>query len=251
MKNLYGWKWQDYEELCSTNDEACKQSLTADGGPFVITARRQTQGRGRRGRTWSSLEGNLFMSLALPLPPEKWHEVVFVVSLSLLQTVAALAPGLNLRLKWPNDVLLNGGKLSGILLEKGEAGYLIIGIGVNLSAAPQISGLIYPTICLKDVGLEVDRQTFLAAFLRQFNAGMELWRREGFASIRDKWLENVKGLDQQINVTTEKETKTGIFRGLSENGMLLLEQDGNLIKICAGDVFYLSRQKEKTERYHN
>lgn len=150
-----------------------------------------------------------------------------------------MAPQADVKLKWPNDVLVNGAKISGILLEKGEGEYIIAGIGVNIIAAPgAASGLLYQATSLKEAGIETDRVSFLKAYLKRLNGFLELWEHQGFVAVRDLWLQNARGLGTEITVTTEKEVKRGIFRGVDDDGLLLLEEAGHLTKIYAGDVFY-------------
>lgn len=233
------WWWQDYDELGSTNDEAARLSATPPAPFYVVTARRQTAGRGRRGRKWVAADGNLFMSLALPLEMKDFGALVFIVSLALLETIKFFDGKAEVKLKWPNDVLLNNHKISGILLEKAERDYIITGIGVNIISAPPVSDqLLYQASCLADAGIKVSRTDFLCAYLKHFNRRIALWKTEGFAAIRELWLQNVKGLNEQIIVNMPDRSKNGIFRGVDANGMLLLECDDKIEKIYAGDVFY-------------
>ena len=125
MPDMKDWKWIDLPETGSTNDEARKYSAVAGGGKFVITAVRQNNGRGRRGRSWVGMEGNLFMSLGIEVPLAWPGQLIFIVTLALAQSILKLSPAEDVRIKWPNDVLVRGCKISGILLEKGEGGYVI------------------------------------------------------------------------------------------------------------------------------
>lgn len=239
MQQITNWHWQDYPEVESTNDTARELSHNPPQTKFVVSAEKQTHGRGRRGRSWSGVVGNLFMSLALPLEPRLMGQLVFVVSLSLFQALKEIAPSAPLKLKWPNDILLNNRKISGILLEKGAGMYIITGIGVNICAAPASeAGVLYPAASLKEYGIETNRFEVLQSYLRWFEQYFELWQMQGFAPIREKWLQNVKGLHQEIIVNLETESKHGIFEGIDEQGLLLLRTGGEIQKIYAGDVFY-------------
>lgn len=239
METICGWQWSDYDILSSTNDKAKDMSKNASAERFVVTAKQQTKGRGRRGRQWISREGNLFMSLALPLPIAKAGELIFVVSLALLETIRQMKPNIDINLKWPNDVLVNGGKISGILLEKAEGEYIIIGIGVNIVASPKLDGnLLYQAQSLSDAGVAADRISFMKAYLLQFNRNFSLWQEEGFAPLQEQWLKNACRLNETIQVRTEKNVREGIFRGVDDQGMLLLEEQGIINKIYAGDVFF-------------
>lgn len=239
MELIKDWQWQDYEELGSTNDQAKLLTKDAKGHKYVITAQKQNSGRGRRGKSWIGISGNLFMSLGLETELRDFGRMIFVVSLSLLETIRSFSPDVDIKLKWPNDVLVNSRKVSGILLEKGEGDYLVIGIGVNIVAAPQIEGLIYPTVSLEEAGIKTDRITVLKKYIEIFDANRQAWKDSGFEVIRRRWLAEVKGLRSEIKVHTEKEDKTGIFSGIDENGMLLLDVNGKIEKIYAGDIFYL------------
>lgn len=155
MTELNGWYWQDKAETGSTNDDVFQLSQNPPAPKFVITAVRQNAGRGRRGRSWIGLDGNLFMSLGVREELKDLGQLVFVVSLSLAEVIAGL--GADVKIKWPNDVLVGGAKISGILLEKAENEYITIGIGVNINAAPQLDTLLYRSTSLKDNGIVIDR----------------------------------------------------------------------------------------------
>lgn len=238
------WFWQDLPSVGSTNDAAAALSFNPPAEKFVVSARVQTAGRGRRGRSWLSLEGNLFMSLALPGSLQDLNFLPFVVSLALLQTIKELAPKADVCLKWPNDVLLGGAKVSGILLEKPENEYIVIGIGVNINAAPGADKkLLYPVAGLKDCGIEIDRCSFLKRYLHRFDETYALLHAQGFAAVREHWLRYAGNLGGEITVNLENSVLHGIFKGLDASGALLLEQGREIKKIYAGDVFI----KRKTE----
>lgn len=243
MQQIGQWLWIDKEEVGSTNDEALALSREVKSGNYVVTAKRQNNGRGRRGRSWVGYDGNLFMSFLQPVELAKIGQIVFVVSLSLFESLQEFFPSIDIKLKWPNDVLVEGNKISGILLEKGEGDYLISGIGVNLVGAPKLEGVLYPATSLKDKGYEVDRLTLFKKYVEIYDKNCNLWQKQGFAPIREKWLKNVKGLGEEIEVHTDKENKLGIFKDIDENGVLLLERKNGLEKIYAGDIFYIDKKK--------
>lgn len=237
MANLENWDWIDYKEIGSTNDAVRLLTNDTKGHRYVVTTKTQTGGRGRRGRSWVGLEGNLFMSQAVEIDLKNMGPVVFIVSLSLLEAIRKISPHIDIKLKWPNDVLVNSCKVSGILLEKGEGDYLIIGMGVNVKASPQIEGLIYPATSLNEAGIETTRLTVLKEYLQRFNANWQSWQEQGFVEIKQRWLADAKSLGEEIIVHTETEDKVGIFSGLDDNGILLLESGGKIEKIYAGDIF--------------
>ena len=228
------WKIFHYNKVTSTNDVALEQSRAADG-KFVIVADTQTAGRGRRGRVWHSLKANLFFSAVLPYPIQQCGALVILSSLSILQTIRTLCPTANVSLKWPNDVLLNGAKVSGILLEKGEKDYVIIGIGVNISQYPDSTQMLYPTTSLADAGIQTDNNTFLNLFLQTLDKNIAI---NHISTIRQQWLQYAKGLNENIIVHQEKGNIRGVFIGIDEDANLLLNTEKGLQKIMVGDVFY-------------
>lgn len=242
MKQIINWQWYDFAELGSTNDEAKILSAKLKSQPFVVTAAAQTNGRGRRGRNWISLSGNLFMSLGLECELKDLGALTFITSLAILDVIKDLNPSSDVKLKWPNDVLLNEHKVSGILMEKGEGKYLIIGVGVNITAAPKVEGLIYPTICLAEANIKTDKNIFLEKYLQVFNYHLADWKINGFKVIKDKWLLNAKGLGENINIHMENCDKKGKFFGVDDNATLLLETSQGVEKIYAGDVFYIGKK---------
>ena len=225
---LENWLWIDYDEVGSTNDIA----PTYIQDKVVVTALRQTNGRGRRGRTWLSQEGNLMMSQIFK-PAQPMAQIVFGTSLALAETVAELTTGLKINIKWPNDLLIDGQKLCGILIETASDGRVIIGTGVNLTFSPDSSEVIYPTTNLKRLGFEISREAFLRAYLRQFDKILALPE----AKVSDLWLQYAYRLGQKISVTQGNKTQIGVFKGIDEQGFLLLEQEKETKRISVGDVF--------------
>lgn len=229
----------------STNDEAMAQLRAGTRTPFVVTAREQTGGRGRHGRIWASPPGNLYMSLALrdPAPPACAPQLGFVAGVALAETLRPrVQGGSRLRLKWPNDVLHNGAKLAGTLLESatlpGGGFGCVIGIGVNCNSHP--SNLSYAATDLAAVGGEnADPDVVLKAFLRRFDVQLKRWSSGAdFAAIRRAWLGFAAGLGEPITVTTSRCRLDGIFRDLDATGRLLLDTAAGEIAIDAGDVFF-------------
>src|SRR5260370_38384203 len=190
-----GYRLKRCEVVGSSNDEA--KALARVGAPegALVGAGTQTAGRGRRGRAWASPPGNLYLSLILR--PDgaaaQAAQLGFVAALGLGDALAALAgPGLDLRYKWPNDIVADGRKLAGILLESetsasGSVDFVVLGIGVNLIAAP--SGTEFPATSLAEEGIAgVSPAALLEAFTRHFDAWARRWRAAGFAPVREAWL---------------------------------------------------------------
>jgi BirA family transcriptional regulator, biotin operon repressor / biotin---[acetyl-CoA-carboxylase] ligase len=237
-----------YDRLASTNDEA--KRLARDGAEegTIVWAREQSAGRGRRGRQWIGIPGNLFVSFILrpPCPPAAASQLGFVAALALGDAIGASAPPLAaLRCKWPNDVLLNGGKFAGILLESETRlsetlDWVVLGVGVNVVAHP--SGAEYPTTSLRDEGCcDLDAASLLESFACSFLGWYETWRDDGFAPIRAAWLPRASGIGDEITVRLDRESIAGRFVGIDADGALALETVAGSCRIAAGDVFPANR----------
>lgn len=232
-----------HERIASTSDEA--KSLAAAGAPAgtLVWARAQSAGRGRHGRNWISPAGNLYASLILrpSAPAATAAQLGFVAALAVGDGCLALAPEAAISLKWPNDVLLAGRKLAGLLLESQSRGddtldWLVLGVGVNLATYPV--EVEYPATALAVTGADADAETMLGALATSFLAWYERWREgPGFATIRTEWLARAQGLNQPIRVRLTGETREGVFAGLDIDGALLLDTGTGRQRIAAGEVF--------------
>lgn len=231
------WKVLNFKELQSTNDTALEYAHNTKEN-LVIKAEKQTHGRGRRGRSWSGCEGNLFFSLLLEFDIKNLGILVIIASYSLLQSIKQLKAKTNVCLKWPNDVLINGAKVSGILLEKAEGNYIVVGIGVNVAQSPKDKEILYPTVSLKEAGIDISCDDFLKLYLKNFTDNINLYDASKNDQLRELWIANAKGIGKKITVEQSNETLSGIFQGIDENACLILENDGKVRKILAGDVFY-------------
>lgn len=223
----------------STNDDAIIYSERAEHKKFVVLAEQQTQGRGRRGRNWIGENGNLFASLGIVYPLNRCGDLAFIASLAVAQTILDLSPKEDIKIKWPNDVLVRNHKISGILIEKGANDYLIVGIGVNISSAPSLDNTAYKATSLQDIYISIGCSDFLESLLNNFDLLMEENIRHGFAPIRNKWLKYAAAIGKEIKIMQEQTTKKGIFSGIDDNGRLLLQTDDKIEKISAGDVFII------------
>lgn len=237
-----------YDQLASTNDEA--KRLARDGAEegTIVWTREQTAGRGRRGRQWVGIPGNLFVSFILrpKSPPAVASQLGFVAALSLADAVGASAPPLaELRCKWPNDVLFNGRKFAGILLESetrlSEAlDWVVLGIGVNVVAHP--SATEYETTSLREEGChDLDAAGLLGSLAESFHGWYEIWCSAGFAPIRAAWLPRATGIGDEITVRLDRESIAGRFVGIDGDGALALETSAGSRRIAAGDVFPANR----------
>lgn len=235
-----------FDSIDSTNDEVRRRVAAGQTGPLWIAARRQVAGRGRRGRGWSSEPGNLAATLltAVPGGPADAALYSFVAALAVADTLDTLAPRQSVALKWPNDVLLNGRKACGILLESlgraAEGGtVLAAGIGLNLAHHPAPAGANWPpTSILAETGEAPEFGRALAELVRAMDRRVTQRTDGGFAATRSDWLDRAIGLGQEIRVRLPKRSLTGRFAGLDRTGALVLEQDTGRRLIAAGDVFF-------------
>ena len=230
----------------STNDEAKRLARDGAGEGMIVWAMTQTAGRGRRGRLWVSPPGNLYFSLVLrpQCRVADAAQLGFVAAVALTVAIGELAPNIELRCKWPNDLLANGKKISGILLETemiagDRPDFVVIGIGVNLAASPR--DVAYPATSLADEGVTgVVPEVALTGFVEHFAEWLALWREDGFDPIREAWLEQAAGLGEPTQVRLEHETLAGRFVDLDNDGALLLGMPSGNRRIAAGEIFQVT-----------
>ena len=230
-----GWTLVALDSVGSTNDEAAR--LADAGAPegTVVWSREQTGGRGRRGRHWASPVGNLYTSTILrpDCAAGRAAELGFVAALAVADIVPAGHP---LRVKWPNDVLVDGGKVAGILRESaigqtGQVQHVVAGIGVNVGFAPQLPEMRYPGAAL---GGSVE--TALEKLAAALSARLAEWRREGFATVRAAWLAKAGPIGTEVDVKLGEELVRGRFAGLDREGALLLDTAAGPRKIVSGEL---------------
>ncbi len=239
-----GYRLHFHETIGSTNDEAKRLARLGAPEGTLVWATEQTAGRGRRGWRWASPPGNLYCSLLLRPggAPGRAAQLGFVAALALGEALDRLTgTALALRFKWPNDLLANGSKLAGILLESetapgGSIDFVAIGTGVNLVSGPHAAE--YPATSLAAEGLAtLTPGPLLEVFVRRFDRWAARWREEGFAPVREAWLARATGVGKAILVRLERTTLAGRFVDLDENGALLLDGADGRRRVAAGDVF--------------
>lgn len=238
------------DSVDSTLNEAARIAPRAMG-PVWIMARRQTAARGRRGRAWSAPEGNLSATLLLRPGGDPAQAALrsFVAALALYDAVAEITGRTDgLSLKWPNDVLLNGGKLAGILLESSGAvgqgiAALSIGIGVNLVAAPPASDVearaLRPVSVAGETGLEIAPEEFLEVLANAYDRHERAFRDYGFEPIRTAWLARAARLGEVITARLSNEEVSGTFETVDAGGNLVMVLAGGAKRhIPAADIFF-------------
>lgn len=244
-----GFRHEALGEVSSTNLTCLERAREGDPGNLWITAERQSTGKGSRGRGWVSEEGNLYSSLLLkePGPAGGLHTLTFVASLAIRDCLLALngAGLLHVTLKWPNDVLVNGGKIAGILLESHVLGgnrYVIIGIGINVAHHPDKT--LHPATSLKREGIDISLEALLQHLARAMSDRLEQWNGgQGIAKIRSDWIAAAQGIGEMIEIRMPasggEKVLTGRFEGIDENGLLILGGAGGRREhISVADIFF-------------
>jgi BirA family biotin operon repressor/biotin-[acetyl-CoA-carboxylase] ligase len=269
-----GFRLKAFETIDSTNMEAMRLGRGGDRGPVWVVSTHQAAGRGRRGRSWSTPRGNLAASLlrVTALPPAQAATIGFVASLALERALRKVAPGANVvagldggmadasnasthhgfvqpsrkrvrfELKWPNDVLADGAKLAGILLESeavaDHARIVVVGIGVNVVSAP--CDTPYPAASLADLGSSVDPKELFQMLSESWVEMESVWDEgRGIARLRELWLASAAGLGAPIAVQTGGALTRGVFETIDEAGQLVVRKpDGSRQTIAAGEVHF-------------
>ncbi len=233
------WRLAVHDSLVSTNDYCIARAEAGEAAGLAVLARRQTGARGSRGRGWSEPpSGNLALSVLLrPSPsfdqPGLWP---FLAGLALHDALGAVSAAA-LTLKWPNDVLLDGRKLAGILIERGVAAetvWLVIGFGANLAQAPLLPDRV--AACLAEAGPAPDAEQTARALLAALDRWQALWGCAGFAAIRDAWLRRAHPVGTALAIRDRGAQKEGLFAGIATDGALLLSHSGVTERIETGDV---------------
>ena len=233
-QNQLSWKLHEYKELSSTNDFALNYANTADERHIFI-AQTQSNGRGRRGRHWISPIGNLYFSQLFftSCPPNK---LVYISAISVVQTLLAKLPQLlgRIAVKWPNDIMLDGKKLGGILIEKNASDNTVIGIGLNLVSAPPADLVSYPATSLSDIGLALAGIDFLHSYISFFDRNLQ----RDFTAVRCEFLNFAWQLNIDITISLDNKNVSGRFIGIDEQGFLLLQQEQVILTINTGEILF-------------
>lgn len=238
-----------FDQLDSTNNEAMRLAKTKIVGDFVIVASKQTAGKGQKGRKWESIPGNLHASLLLQseLDMNRLKELSFLTAVVLHKTISHFvkklnAPKIDIKLKWPNDVLVDGKKLAGILLEStriNDINYIIIGVGVNTHFLPKIKNI--PVTSMLNEGLIIrDPMDFLNQFIIDFYSRFEKWKSENsFVNIKKEWQKNAYRLNEMVTLDDDVQKISGTFTGINDEGAIcIMAPDGQVKSFSAGDFGY-------------
>ncbi len=247
-----GTRLESFDSVESTNTEALARIRAGERGPLWIVTAHQTAGRGRRHRAWVSPRGNLAASIieSIEAPRSDAATLGFAAGLALHESLQSLSVetaarggtgGKVFELKWPNDVLLGGEKIAGILLEAattGESTCVVTGIGVNIVAAPD--NMPYPATSLAAQGFTLSAGDVFTALTDNWTKYFALWDNgAGFPKIRDLWLDRAAGLGEPMTIRNGESVLSGIFETIDDSGCLLLKAlDGRQMSVAAGDVHF-------------
>lgn len=249
-----GYRLFGFDEVGSTSTEALRAADGGDAGEIWFASLKQTAGRGRRGRAWETPSGNLAASLLIvpECDPVNAASLGFVAGVALNRALGAVLPksvvrhGLDgahrIALKWPNDVLADGAKLAGILLEaqKRPDGRhaVIVGFGVNVVSAPE--GLPYPATSLSQLGIDITAETLFEALAEEWVVAYELWDNgTNIGDILRLWRASAAGIGAEIAVNRDGGVVRGIFESIDDTGRLIVRApDNSRIAITAGDVHF-------------
>ena len=241
-----GRQIRHFDELTSTNSRAKEIAADSPNGTVVI-AEKQSEGKGRLGKAWASPPGGIYLSIILKpdIPPDHIHRLTLVAGVAAVETLSEL--GINARIKWPNDVLINEKKVCGILTEiDAEAdavNYVIIGIGVNanteLDALPPLT-MLRATSLKEELGRVVDRIAITQRFLERFEQHYVTFCEGGFPSVLEQWREYSSTIGRRVKIVTKFRTIEGEAVGIDHDGALIVElDDGTVEREITGTCFHL------------
>jgi BirA family transcriptional regulator, biotin operon repressor / biotin---[acetyl-CoA-carboxylase] ligase len=243
-----GFSLVAYDHIDSTNEEAKRLALDHAPHGTIVLARSQEAGRGRRGRKWVSKPGNLFCSFIVrpDCPLSEAAQLSFVMAISvansLVKTLSKNGATPIIQCKWPNDILIDGKKVAGILLETASGSQsnlegVIAGIGINLQHFPAQTE--FPATSLSDHGaVNVTVPAVLEIVCDLFAKWYVIWQTEGFQTIRSAWLDKAYGLGSPVSARLASETISGLFETLDPQGAMIVDDNGSRRHIAAGDVYF-------------
>lgn len=232
------------DETNSTNAEGLRRAAAGEHGPLWISAASQTEGRGRSGRVWRSLPGNLFASLIVTpdCDMETASQLALLSGVAMHDAVAELL-GVSphpLELKWPNDLLLGGAKIAGVLLETARFGgdlAVVIGFGLNIASHPDDSN--QRTTSLAAEGIECAPDVALRTLAKNMDCWLQSWSDgKGFERVRQAWLDRAGPTGRPLRIRMGEKMTEGVYAGLDTKGALRLDTGSGETRVTAGDVFF-------------
>lgn len=234
-----GWRLETFSETDGTNAELLRRAEGGEAEGLALRADVQIAGRGRRGRSWYSPKGNLYFSVLIDTEPVLAGQIGFAAALALIEAIEAVVGKSlpELKCKWPNDLLWQGEKVAGLLLEMApDRGQIVLGMGVNLVPMDVVDA-VYPVGSLSDFAIAP--QDLALSVCGALARWIETWRMMGFAPLRRAWLERANGLGEAVTVRLPNEVFEGTFEDLAKDGALLLNQGADGVKsVSAGEVFF-------------
>jgi BirA family biotin operon repressor/biotin-[acetyl-CoA-carboxylase] ligase len=232
-----GYRLLRFDGIDSTNSEALRRIAAGAAAGEVIWARSQSAGRGRRGNRWTSPAGNLHATIAAALPADRpAGQLAFVAAMAAGDAIRSVLPEeRSLAYKWPNDLMLDGAKIGGILIEGAES-LFAVGIGINVARAPAE----FAATCLADAGSTVPVSDLLGRLCHGFERWRGIWAAEGFAPVREAWLRRAYRLNAPVEARFPDGTSAaGVFRDIDRDGALVLQrEDGSTRSIATGEVLF-------------
>ena len=240
----HGFGVSEFITIDSTNSEALRQAKNNHLSNHWFVAKNQTAGRGRLARIWQWHQGNLAASLLLRLnvAPDKLSTIAFVAALAIYRALLEAGTNAKISLKWPNDILANGEKICGILLEAHQTQSgdqaLVIGFGVNIVAAPK--DLPYGATCLQDIGSDMNAEQLFKLLSKHWLEVYRIWNEgEGLSEILKQWKKAASSIGDPVAISNHGKVIEGVFEDVDNNGRLIVKTpSGQLEYISSGDVHF-------------
>jgi BirA family biotin operon repressor/biotin-[acetyl-CoA-carboxylase] ligase len=243
---LIAWRLEQFEELPSTSDFCAERAKSGETEGLAVFAAQQSAGRGSRGRTWLSPPGNVALSVLLrpQIAPSQSSMFPLLAGIATADAIkAALPAGPPPMLKWPNDVLLDGQKCAGLLIDATQSNnridWLIIGIGINLAYAPEVPGRA--TTCLTAHGAETTAIALAQAVLDNLSSWLDTLANDGPEAIVAAWLSRAHPIGTHLEIKTAEKKTAGAFAGLSPTGELLLQVENRIETFRTGEILLGTR----------
>lgn len=239
MFGFDNFKFIHLSSVESTNDYAKSLILNGETDNFIVVADSQTKGKTTKSNAvWESPVGNLYFTMAVRIDEnykQFTHLLSFLTALSLVESVKSIStPDINIKIKWPNDVLLNVKKLSGILIEQ-EGNYSIIGVGVNINQHP-ISGIKYPTISLFDANIHTAPAEFANILAKTIIQNLNFFIKDNFNGLVEKIKPYMYNINKMVYLTFNNQNFKGIFENIDSNGAIVIKTDSGVMSFLSAEL---------------